>query len=175
MTREKSFGKRLHDIFEANDMKKMLVIFDLSRKFQLMWVCQLFFTSEKGILVRSDAPVYYKRWMKAPAEDKEKLLASLLVSLILLGFSSNNFNHSLIYFYFDVIYYLRCTYLIWRFLNVWIRSWGSRTLSIDFGCMSITYYFKHLQEDKLSCLRCHYGIRDQRVIDTDCVMIFTLV
>lgn len=140
-----------------------------------MWVCQLFFTSKKGILVRSDALVYYKRWMKAPAEDKEKLLASLLVSLILLGFSSNNFNHSLRYFYFDVIYYLRCTYLIWRFLNVWIRSWGSRTFSLGFSCMSTIYYLKHLQEDKLSCLRSYYGIRDQRVIDTNYVMIFTLV
>ncbi|XP_050124862.1 uncharacterized protein LOC126602101 [Malus sylvestris] len=77
-TRGKLSGKRLHDILKANNEKNMLVIFDLKQQVPIDAGVSAFFTFEIGILVRSDALVCYKRWMKVPAMAKEKLQESLL-------------------------------------------------------------------------------------------------
>ncbi|KAB2595435.1 hypothetical protein D8674_030885 [Pyrus ussuriensis x Pyrus communis] len=74
MTRGKSCGKGLHDILEANNGKKMPVIFD----FKLQVPNDLI-----GNIVRTHLPICYKKWMKVPSSEKRTLGNKLLALFVL--------------------------------------------------------------------------------------------
>ena len=86
MTRGKSRGKGVHDISEANNRRKMPIIFDFKHQVPSDLVVSRFFTSEIGNIVRTYSPVCYERWFKVPTSDKKELREKLLVSLNLIQF-----------------------------------------------------------------------------------------
>ncbi|TQE12575.1 hypothetical protein C1H46_001787 [Malus baccata] len=73
MTHGKSCGKCLHDILEANNGKKMLVMFDFKLQVPSDLVVSGFFPTEIGNIVRTHSPVYYKKSFWVDGETKPKL------------------------------------------------------------------------------------------------------
>ncbi|CAL9020398.1 unnamed protein product [Prunus brigantina] len=77
--RGKSCGKGLHDILEANDGKKMPVIFDLKHQVPSDDKVGALFSSEIGNIVRTSAPVCHLGWKNVSTDDKGKMRDSLTV------------------------------------------------------------------------------------------------
>ncbi|KAL6269678.1 hypothetical protein ACE6H2_026589 [Prunus campanulata] len=77
--RGRSCGKGLHDILEANDGKKMPVIFDLKHQVPSDDKVGALFSSEIGNIVRTSAPVCHLGWKKVSTDDKGKMRDSLTV------------------------------------------------------------------------------------------------
>ncbi|KAB2606509.1 hypothetical protein D8674_006226 [Pyrus ussuriensis x Pyrus communis] len=82
MTRGKSRGKGLHDILEANNGKKMLVIFDFKLQVPSDLVVSCFFITEIRNIVQTHSPVCYKKRMKVPSSEKRTLWNKLLVLFV---------------------------------------------------------------------------------------------
>ncbi|KAB2615322.1 hypothetical protein D8674_021910 [Pyrus ussuriensis x Pyrus communis] len=82
MTCGKSCGKGLHNILEANNGKKMPVIFDFKLQVPCDLVVSGLFTTEIRNIVRTHSPVCYKKWMKVPSSKKRTLRNKLLVLFV---------------------------------------------------------------------------------------------
>lgn len=78
--RGKSCGKGLHYILEANDGKKMPVIFDLKHQVPSDDKVGALFSSEIGNIVQTSAPVCHLGWKNVSTDDKGKMRDSLTVS-----------------------------------------------------------------------------------------------